>query len=359
MGIEIKLTDRELPISPPLIDFLHRYISGEGYQGGWHDQRQESLSNEASEAAAVAERHVAEVLQHPVAVRTINRSYQILLSIMFGRLPVLQELQQRYRFVAVVGYPRSGGSYLTKHLFEAIGLDAARTPRVIAHDGFPDPQPFSLEDQNNGYITMMRHMAEYLAMVELFFSGRPTVEGRIIVPKKTYQAAYHGAFFNRVLGAEAEYVITLRHPVPSCISAYEKSGGLPANEKFVVRSNIESIVRRDLAFTGRDPVSSGAGYFDSFLLHWEQYHCDLALTGLSANGNRRTVCLGPASVSDAANGFHSRFGSRSRADRFHAEKKSHRHPEWMTRARESVERVAGVWNAAGLNFPLDEIMEAW
>lgn len=28
MGIEIKLTDKELPVSPPLIDFLHRYISG-------------------------------------------------------------------------------------------------------------------------------------------------------------------------------------------------------------------------------------------------------------------------------------------------------------------------------------------
>lgn len=197
VGIEIKLTDKELPISPPLIDFLHRHISGGNYGSGWHDQLQENLSNDAAETLAVAERHIAEVLRHPLAVQAINRSYQLLLSIMFGGMATLRELQDRYRFIVVVGYPRSGGSYLTKHLFQAIGLDAAKTPRVIAHDGFPDPQPFSLEAQNNGYITMMRHMAEYLAMVEVFFSGRQPVHGRIIVPKKTYQAGYYGAFFNR------------------------------------------------------------------------------------------------------------------------------------------------------------------
>src|SRR3989344_3318575 len=202
MGIEIKLTDKELPISPPLIEFLHRHISGGNHSSGWHNQLQESLSNDAAETLAVAERNIAEVLRHPLAVQTINRSYQILLCIMFGGMAILQELQSRYKFIVVVGYARSGGSYLTKHLFQAIGLDAARTPRVIAHDGFPDPQPFSLEAQNNGYITMMRHMAEYLSMVEVFFSGRQPVDGRIIVPNKTYQAAYYGAFFNRILGPD-------------------------------------------------------------------------------------------------------------------------------------------------------------
>jgi hypothetical protein len=126
MGIEIKLTDKELPISPPLIDFLYRHIRGGSYEGGWHDQLRENLSNDAAETLAVAERNIAEVLRHPLAIQAINRSYQILLSIMFGGMATLRELQGRYRFIAVVGYPRSGGSYLTKHLFQAIGLDATR-----------------------------------------------------------------------------------------------------------------------------------------------------------------------------------------------------------------------------------------
>jgi hypothetical protein len=206
---------------------------------------------------------------------------------------------------------------------------------------------------------MMRHMAEYLAMVEVFFSGRQPVNGRVIVPNKTYQAAYHGAFFNRILGPDAEYIVTLRHPVPACISAYEKSGGLPAHGKFAVRSNIESIIRRDLAFTGRDPASEGGDYFDAFLQHWEQYHYDLALTGLSANKHWRIVCFGTERMSGLAEDFYSRFGSRSRVDKFHAEKKSHRHPEWMARAQGAVERVTQVWDATGLKFPVDEIMETW
>lgn len=318
------------------------------------------MSNDAAETLAVAERNIGEVLRHPLAVQTINRSYQLLLSIMFGAVATLREFQNRYRFIVVVGYPRSGGSYLTKHLFQAIGLDANTVPRVIAHDGFPDPHPFSLEAQNNGYITMMRHMAEYLSMVEVFFSGRQLVNGRIIVPNKTYQAAYYGAFFNSILGPDTEYIVTLRHPVPACISSYEKSGGLPANEKFVVRSNIESIIRRDLAFTGRDPMSQGGGnYFEVFLRHWEQYHYDLALTGLSANKNWQVACFGPARMPDLAGHFYSRFGSQSRVDKFHVEKKSHRHPGWMAHAQGAVERVTQAWEAVGLVFPVDEIMEAW
>lgn len=97
----------------------------------------------------------------------------------------MKPFHYRYNFICVVGTPRHGGSYVTKQLFRAL-------------------------------------------------------ESMIPVTKKATKAAYQGGFFDRVLGPNAEYIITLRHPIPACISTYEKSGGLPADGRLAVRGNIET-----------------------------------------------------------------------------------------------------------------------
>ena len=39
MGVEIKLTDKELPVSPVFVDFLAHIVDGRQFEGaGWHDQ---------------------------------------------------------------------------------------------------------------------------------------------------------------------------------------------------------------------------------------------------------------------------------------------------------------------------------
>jgi hypothetical protein len=43
VGIEIKLTDRELPVSPQMIEFLDRHLAGEPQQASWPDQLSEAL----------------------------------------------------------------------------------------------------------------------------------------------------------------------------------------------------------------------------------------------------------------------------------------------------------------------------
>lgn len=229
---------------------------------------------------------------------------------------------------------------------------------MIAHDGFPDAAPFLLAPQHNGYTAMMHQMAEYLAMVEVFFGTPESGTARKLVPKKATKAAYHGAFFASVLGAEAEYLITLRHPIAACISTYEKSTGLPADGKFAVRGNIEEWAYRDNLFTGADPTQIvGREYFDVYLRYWEQYHLNLALGGLAVNRRRSVVVYGRDRLMSCAGGLAERCGDRVVPEDFKLFDRAAAPREWSQPATLAMQRVADAWRMVDLEFPLNELEE--
>ena len=359
MGVEIKLTDKEFPVSPVFIDFLHRHIEESGFEASWHDQLSEVLVPAQAEERQKAAVAVADqVLQDPAGQRAIIRSYELLTALLVGQPEKLRLFHERYRFICVVGCPRHGGSYLTKQLFLAVGLDPDQVPNAIAHDGFPDASPFSFKENYNSLTTMIQNMAEYLAMVEVFFANSRLFDNRVIVPKKATKAAYHGSFFNAAFGPLTEYVITLRNPLAACISTYEKSTGLPADGKFKVRGNIEEWARRDNEFTGADPSKiPDQDYFDVYLRYWEQYHCNLALTGLAANPNWKLVAYGRDSMMKIAQGWFTRFRNKGQVEDFKVFDKGDRHPEWRPRAEAGIRRVAATWQTMGLEFPVAEIID--
>lgn len=361
MGVEIKLTDKEFPVSPVFIDFLHRQIEEQAHDASWHDQLSEELvpaNAEERQKAAVA---VAEqVLAHPLGQKAIVKSYELLTALLTGQPDKLRTFHERYRFVCVVGCPRHGGSYITKQLFRAIGIDPDTVPNALAHDGFPDSSPFQLKQDYNSLTAMIQNTAEYLAMVEVFFANSRLFDNRVVVPKKATKAAYNGAFFKTVFGPEAEYIITLRHPLAACISTYEKSSGLPADGKFKVRGNIEEWARRDAEFTGADSAKlDKLEYIDVYLRYWEQYHLNIALTGLAANRNWRIVAYGRERIMQAAQAYATRFRSKVKLEDFKVFDKRSRHPQWRGRAEAAMKRVAASWSAVGLSFPIDELMEGW
>jgi hypothetical protein len=300
------------------------------------------------------------VLQDPLGQKAILRSYELLTALLTGQPEKLRKFHERYRFICVVGCPRHGGSYLTKHLFQAAGLDPNQVPNAIAHDGFPDAAPFQFKENYNSLTTMTQNMAEYLAMVEVFFANSRVFDNRIVVPKKATKAAYHGAFFNTSLGPDTEYVITLRHPLAACISTYEKSTGLPEDGKFKVRGNIEEWAFRDCVYTGADPEAIlKQDYFDVYLRYWEQYHNNLALTGLAANRNRTVVAYGRERLVDLTRGYFKRFRAEGQPEDFKVFDKRGRHPQWQNKADAALRRVAENWKSVGLGFPIDELMEGW
>jgi hypothetical protein len=361
MGVEIKLTDKELPISPAMIEFLDHHIAGKAQEATWSDQLSETLvPTEAEQRFQYAQSVAEKVLQHPVGQQAIYRAYDLLAAISIGTMQRLKPLHERYRFICVVGCPRHGGSYLTKELFLALGHDAARVPNVIAHDGFPNVTPYMLDDRHNAYTSLTQQTAEYLAMVEVYYAKSRRVDGYTIVPKKATKAVYQGAFFNAVLGPKTEYIVTLRHPVAACISTYEKSTGLPLDGRFDVRGNIEEWVKRDLMWLGADEGSLlRSDYFDAYLRYWENYHYLLVLSGLAANRNWTVVAYGKERLVAMGRKLHERFGSAAAPGEFKVFDKRSRHRDWNGKAEKAIARVAETWKLAGLVFPVEEVMEGW
>ncbi|HMM76796.1 MAG TPA: hypothetical protein PJ986_13875 [Gammaproteobacteria bacterium] len=362
MGVEIKLSDRELPVSPIFIDFLHHVVADIPFEGAiWGDQLSEALSSEQTRLLQSAAANAATVLASPLGQRAIGRAYELLVALMTGNVEPIKDLQLNFHFVNVIGVPRNGGSYLTKEIFRALGHHPDRVPNVIAHDGFPDAGPFRFERGVNSWIASLQTMAEYLTMIELYFGRNRPHSGKIVVPKKLTKGSYAGGFFHRVLGQAVENIFTVRHPVSSCISTYEKSGGWPADGLFRVRGNIEEWVRRDLAYVGETAEDLvRMPYFDAYLKYWELYHYYVATTGLSANRDITVVAYGKARMEELVRGFYYRFGHRDpQPEPFEVFDNRQRHPDWMHKAEPVVRRVAEVWATAGLHFPYTEVMEAW
>ncbi|HHL31004.1 MAG TPA: hypothetical protein ENJ41_00365 [Oceanospirillales bacterium] len=361
MGLEIKITDSQIPPSKDFLDFLFRFRSGKAFNENWYDQLSEKLKpGSQQQVEERLKKHANKALTDEVIKRALMQSYNYTMAILLGEIEMIRNVFQKYKFIFVIGCPRSGGSYLTRQIYLSLGMKPNKVPGLIAHDGFPKAWPFYIGKKHNQHTDMTRYISEYLVMVDMFFNDRPQHENKIIIPKKDLNAAYHGAFFNQILGSDAEYIITVRHPVTSCISTYEKSGGYPEDGKFIARSTIENFASRDNIFTGADAESIyNKEYFDVYLRYWEQYHLNLALTGLCAQRKYEIVGYTRTDMMNAAERFHARFNTNSTAENFKVFDKRKRHTQWSKKAEKAVYRVKNVWDQVGLNFPMDEVMEAW
>ncbi len=363
MGLEFTLTDRELPVSPAFVRFLAQRLNVGLPPAAehWVDQRSERLLDAEEHAQAQAAIDAAAVMQEAAGREWIARAYSLFCALIIGNVEHLSEIRSRFHFVTVIGIPRTGGSYLTAELYRAVGLVPEQVPQTLAHDGFPVIAPFELAPGSNGWIIGLKTMAEYLTMVESYFEDRLLHGGKIVVPKKLTQASHEGGFVHQMLGEDAEYLLTVRHPVAACVSSYEKSGGLPATGRFAVRSNIEAWCRRDLGYAGLGAEQLAAmNYFDVYLRYWEHYHRLLATSGLAASRSVRVVAFGRTALQCAAQRYHDAYGSGLEATEFQVSQRARQsHPEWLERARPALARVTAEWRAAGLEFPVEEIDACW
>jgi hypothetical protein len=362
MGVEFKLTDRELPVSPIFITFLAQALLKRPFDCQiWADQLSEALSLSDDDLQRRANEAATVVMGNATGREQLTRAYGLLFALLSGDLEPLHELHARFHFVSIIGIARTGGSYLTAELYRALGMVPEHVPSAIAHDSFPEAEPFQLQAGINSWVLSLKTMAEYLTMVEIFFGDQKPHSGKIIVPKKLTKGIYAGGFFRRALGEGSEYLLTLRHPAAACVSTYEKSGGLPIDGCFTVRSNIEEWCRRDLQYTGCSAEQlKGMNYFDAYLRYWEQYHLALATSGLAASRDLRLVAFGAAALQSIAQDYHDRYASGLRACEFQVSDKARRlHPQWIERAQPSIDRIAATWRALGIAFPADEIGICW
>ncbi len=354
----VELTGSDLPPSPIFLDFLTRFLdAGSPAEETWHDQLSEQLSDAPKRARERASGQLGRLALDGTAQAAIHSAYRWFRELATSNLDALRELHERYRFIAVLGVPRSGGTYLIAELFAALGYEPSSVPAAIAHDGFPEAGPTVFMPRHNGWMRTMLTTGEYISMLELFFGKRK--DPRIHVPKKLTKGIYASGFFKQILGRDAEFVVTVRHPLTCCISTYEKSGGLPPGGLFAERSTIEHWIRRDLLSVGtsREELAS-LDYFAAYVRYWEQYYTSLALSGFVRHARTTVIGFGAARMQELAARWHRRLGSgRSPTNFVTRADLQARHPQWMQRSLEAIERVADLWRRMGLSFPVAELEE--
>ena len=188
MGVEIKLTDNQLPVSPIFVDFLLHIVEELPFEDAqWGDQLSEVMISDQQRIIEQAPENARRVMAHERGQAAIARSYQLLLALLTGDIDAIKDIQLKFHFINVIGIPRNGGSYLTKELYRSLGYDPSKVPNVIAHDGFPDAGPFRFEKGMNSWISSLQTMAEYLTMVEIYFGKNKPMSGKVPVPKKTVE----------------------------------------------------------------------------------------------------------------------------------------------------------------------------
>ena len=75
MGVEIKLTDKELPVSPVFVDFLAHIVDNRPFEGaGWHDQLSEELSNDHVRVMEKAQENAQRIMASEAGQRHVARA---------------------------------------------------------------------------------------------------------------------------------------------------------------------------------------------------------------------------------------------------------------------------------------------
>jgi hypothetical protein len=352
------LTANDLPLSPVFIDFLARFLGTAGFaEETWHNQLSEQLSGGQQQTRKRDGTQLERLAHDSTARAAVDSAYGWFRELATSNLDALRRLHERYRFVTVIGIPRSGGSYLIAELFAGLGYEPSSVPAAIAHDGFPEAGPTVFMPRHNGWMRTMLTTGEYIAMLELFF--RNNDGGRIQVPKKLTKAIYTAGFFRQILSRDSEFIVTIRHPLACCISTYEKSGGLPPDGIFTERSTIEHWIRRDLLGAGtRSDELATLDYFSAYVRYWEQYYTSLALSGFLRNPRTTVICFGAQRMQEFATQWHNRCSSGRTAARFLTRTDLHsRNPQWAQRSLEAIERVGNLWRSMGIAFPDAQLSE--
>ncbi len=109
MGVEIKLTDNQLPVSPVFIDFLLHIVEDIPFEGAqWGDQLSEVMLSDQRRIVEQAPENAKRVLAQQQGQAAIGRAYKLLLALLTGDVDAIKDIQLKFHFVNVIGIPRNG-----------------------------------------------------------------------------------------------------------------------------------------------------------------------------------------------------------------------------------------------------------
>lgn len=360
MGLNLTLTDQELPVSPAFIEFLHATLKGGEYHvGDWFGQEGEGLATNEGRFTDIQQK-AQEVISHPQGKALVLKAYRYFKEMLTGKLDTLRNIN-RFQFYFVVGIPRTGGTYLTKQLFRASGIDYTKVQNALAHDGFPHLAHLSFKQVGNIHTNGLLQMAEYLIMVEVYFGAHARLahRGGVVVPKKFTKVIYNYPLIKELFATNSNYLITMRHPLSIIQSTLDKSGGMPDNRKFALRSAIERWALDDNLYWGIPEAKvRQMNYVDVFLGYWRRFHIQLAVTGLLNSPNVRIVPYGEKYMTGIVDEMYKNFGVQMEPEEFKVAPKPKFPKDEAAAAEKTLQEVNNVWQALGLKMlPVDQLAE--
>lgn len=315
-------------------------------------------------APAAIPRFDETLFETPLSRRAVNDLLHVAVAMLSGDYPVVRRYIEGMRFAFVIGYPRSGGSYLTKELLRTVGLDHTRVSEILAHDGFPELRDVWYEwNGDRPYYHLQASIfqaAEFLVIANLYYRRKTVLHphGYWLAPKKMHKLVNWGGSFKMLLGqGRADYLATVRNPLPTAISIAEKSGGMPAGRRFPVaspRSAIEHWIVNDLMLLGHAGEEIAAmDYFTAVRISWTEFHARLATSGLflGAREEIRLVPYGQAALEGVVREYRARHQNPAPPETVLIHEKAQAHPDWQEAAAASVAAMAQLWCGLGLAFP--------
>ena len=276
MSVRFTLTDESFPVSGAFLDFVRRKLDGVPFEDvDWLDQVTERFTADRSKVDALAKANAAAILSLPSGRKVIEELYQVLTWVLSGDGRALRSYFRGYRFVWIVGAPRTGGTFLLNRLLQHYDCgDPDTLPAFVVHDGTPDcafPGPVrSVEVLSRSAM----QIAELAVAIKLLYP-RPCV-----VVKKALKYAFSGPLFDSVFGDPLKVVVTVREPLPVAWSVMSKSGLKfgKATRHFSVHCPIDQLVQ-DLcrSYFGMTCAQISAyNYQSAVCLFWSAYYQVLA-----------------------------------------------------------------------------------
>jgi hypothetical protein len=304
------------------------------------------------------------VFKTPFSKRIINDLLHIAIALFVGDYQLVRKYLENIRYGFVIGYPRSGGSYLTKELLRTLHLDHTRVSEALAHDGFPELRDIWYDrDGDQPYFHLQSAVfqtAEFLVISNCYYQikTKQQADGKWFAPKKMHKIINWAGSFKMLLGqGNADYLVTIRHPVPTAISIAEKSGGMPKDRQFPAnspRSAIERWILTDLMLLGYSMQQIlGLSYTEAVQVSWSNFYARMATSGLFL-GERSEITIlpyGKAVLEESIKAFRSRYYNSAAPEPVLIHEKAVEYPDWLQEGNTAVAAMTDLWCSLGLTFP--------
>ena len=188
--------------------------------------------------------------------------------------PVIKKHFDGYRFFFITGIPRSGGTYLLTQLYALAGIDHRTLSRAMLRDSIPGSKKLNRgEIHSPGENNALFELFQFLAW------AKEAVDSKFVVQKNVNYVHWMQTL-NRVFGDQADYAITIRHPLAYMASVLQLNQDTESWEELFALSDgaprFESETTRlqliaKSAFVNVDFSS----VLDVLLANWEIYYLDV------------------------------------------------------------------------------------